>query len=316
MPFNWDSELAVLLEQVAASRADLPPPPPRGDAVGLRQATDPLLAAMAEMVPPNPEITRTSHATTSHDGAEIALHWFTRKGSSPGSGVCYIHGGGMVCGSVDLYVAIIENYVATTGVPMLAVSYRLAPEHPHPTPVEDAFAGLKYLFDNAASLGVDPARIAVMGDSAGGGISAGVALLARERGLALKRQILIYPMLDDRNLEPDPELVPFAGWTYDQNFTGWNALLGDRLGTDAVPESAAPSRAKDLTGIAPAYMECGELDIFRDEDIEYARRIACAGSSIELHIHPGAPHGFERMGAGSDVANRAMDDRYRVLRAL
>ena len=156
----------------------------------------------------------------------------------------------------------------------------------------------------------------MLGDSAGGGVAAGVALLARDRGLALKRQMLVYPMLDDRNIIPDPELEPFAGWTYDNNFTGWSALLGDALGSDDVPEAAAPARAKDLTGIAPAYVECGELDIFRDEDIEYARRIAAAGSSIELHIHPGAPHGFERLGAGSDVANRAMADRYRVLGAL
>ncbi|MDG2004551.1 MAG: alpha/beta hydrolase [Novosphingobium sp.] len=316
MAFSWDSELAALIEAVAAARADLPPPPPRGDAVGLREATNPLMAAMAEAVPHNPAITRTSHSVTSHDGAEIALHWFAKTGSSPGSAVLYVHGGGMICGSVDLYVPIIEDYVATSGVPMLAVSYRLAPEFPHPTPVEDAFAGLKYLFDHAGDLGVDPARIAVLGDSAGGGVAAGVALLARDRGLALKRQMLVYPMLDDRNIIPDPELEPFAGWTYDNNFTGWSALLGDALGSDDVPEAAAPARAKDLTGIAPAYVECGELDIFRDEDIEYARRIAAAGSSIELHIHPGAPHGFERLGAGSDVANRAMADRYRVLGAL
>lgn len=315
MPLTLDSELAILLEAVAQARGELPVPE-RGDAIGLRKSVDPLMAAMAEMAEPNPEITRKSYSTTSHDGAEIALHWFAKKDSSPGSAVCYIHGGGMICGSVDLYVPIIEDYVATTGVPMLAPSYRLAPEHPHPTPVEDAFAGLKYLFDHAADLGVDPERIAVMGDSAGGGISAGVALLARDRGLKLKRQILIYPMLDDRNLEPDPELVPFAGWTYDNNYTGWSALLGDRLGSDDVPESAAPARAKDLTGVAPAYVECGELDIFRDENIEYARRISSAGSTTELHIHPGAPHGFERLGAGSGVARRAMEDRYRVLKAL
>lgn len=316
MAFSWDPELAVILEAAAAAMGEAPPPPPRGDAIALRESVNPMMAAMSDAWPGAPAVTRTSHSTTSHDGAEIALHWFARTGSSPGSGVFYIHGGGMICGSVDLYVPIIADYVAATGVPMLAVSYRLAPEHPHPTPVEDAFAGLKYLFDNAGELGVDPARIAIMGDSAGGGVAAGLGILARDRGLALKRQILIYPMLDDRNLTPDPELVPFAGWTYDNNYAGWSALLGDRLGTDDVPESAAPARAKDLTGIAPAYVEAGELDIFRDEDIEYARRIAAAGSSIELHIHPGAAHGFERLGAGSDVASRAMADRHRVLKAL
>lgn len=317
MAFSWDPELAAILEAAAAAMGEAPPPPPRGDAIGLREVTNPMMAAMVEAWPGDPSVTRTSHRTTSsHDGAEIALHWFEKKNSSPGSGVLYAHGGGMICGSVDLYVPVIETYVAATGVPMLAVSYRLAPEHPHPTPVEDAFAGLQYLFDHAGELGVDASRIAVMGDSAGGGVAAGVALLTRDRGLALKRQVLIYPMLDDRNLTPDPELEPFAGWTYDNNYTGWSALLGERLGSDDVPEAAAPARAKDLAGIAPAYVECGELDIFRNENIEYARRIAAAGSSIELHIHPGAAHGFERLGAGSDVSRRAMEDRYRVLGAL
>src|SRR5690606_31129708 len=120
----------------------------------------------------------------------------------------YIHGGGMICGSVDLYNGIISDYVARSGVPMLAPSYRLAPEHPHPTPVEDAYAGLCWLKSNAAELNVDPERIAVMGDSAGGGLAAGVALLARDRDVKLARQILIYPMLDDRNLEPDEAMAP------------------------------------------------------------------------------------------------------------
>ncbi len=155
-----------------------------------------------------------------------------------------------------------------------------------------------------------------MGDSAGGGIAAGVALLARDRGLKLARQILIYPMLDDRNQAPEDALVPFANWTYDNNFTGWSALLGPAFGSDDVPAAAAPSRARDLRGIAPAYIEVGELDIFRLEDIDYARAIAAAGVSIELHVHPGAPHGFERMAPDSDVARRATADRLRVAAAV
>ena len=222
----------------------------------------------------------------------------------------------MVSGSLDLYEPFISSYVSAAGVPMLAVEYRLAPEHPHPAPVEDGYAGLRWLAGHAPSLGVDPARIAVMGDSAGGGIAAAMAVLARDRGLPLARQILLYPMLDDRNMTPDPALAPFAVWSHDDNYTGWSALLGEDFGTGRVTQAAAPSRAQDLSGVAPAYVEVGDLDIFRDEDIEYARRIALAGVPVELHVHPGAPHAFDMIAPESGLARRAFADRVRVLQAL
>jgi acetyl esterase/lipase len=315
MALSFDPEIEIAVAAALAAAGDMTPPP-RGDAQALRAGLDTMMAAMRAAAVTSPEVTRTTFHTTAADGATLDLHWHTRSSARPGSAVLYIHGGGMICGSVDLYTPVITDYVAASGVPMLAVSYRLAPEYPHPTPVEDAYSGLVWLFDHAAELGVDPQRIAVMGDSAGGGLAAGVALLARDRGLALARQILIYPMLDDRNLEPDEGLVPFANWTYDHNFTGWSALLGSVFGSDDVPAAAAPSRATDLRGVAPAYIEVGELDIFRIEDIDYARNIAAAGVSIELHVHPGAPHGFERLAADSDVAKRATADRLRVLASL
>ncbi len=200
----------------------------------------------------------------------------------------------MIAGSVQLCDRIVAAYVAESGVPMLSVDYRRAPEYPDPTPVEDSFAGLKWLVDSAPSFGVDPGRIAVMGDSAGGGLAAGTALLARERSVPLAKQILIYPMLDDRTTIPDPALVPFAGWTYDNNFVGWHALLGAAIGTDDVAPTAAPARATELTGLAGAYVEVGELDIFRDECIDYARRLAASGTSAELHVHPGCPTAHEK----------------------
>jgi acetyl esterase/lipase len=316
MAFSIDPEIEAILKQAMAAGGAQPPPTVRGDALALRQLLDAQMVVLDGAWEKSPEVTKVTHRTTAGDGTEIELHWYSKAGAATGSAVLYIHGGGMVCGSVPLYDGVITDYVARTGVPMLAPSYRLAPEYPQPIPVEDAYAGLAWLADNAARLRVDPARIAVMGDSAGGGIAAGVALLARDRGLPLKRQILIYPMLDDRNVEPDDNLVPFAAWTYDQNFTGWSALLGPKLGTNEVPPIAAPARATDLHGLAPAYVEVGELDLFRDEDIEYARRLTAAGVSTELHVHPGAAHGFERMAPGSDVAKRAMADRVRVITAI
>jgi acetyl esterase/lipase len=223
----------------------------------------------------------------------------------------------MIVGSVDMYEPLIRGFVADSGVPALAVDYRLAPEHPHPVPVEDCYAGLVWLAEHAGDLGVDPARIAVMGDSAGGGLAAGVALVARDRGgPALARQILIYPMLDDRTTTPDESLVPFLTWTYDDNVTGWGALLGERAGGDDVPGYAAPARAQDVSGLPPTYVDVGDLDIFCLEDVEYARRIAATGTPVELHVHPGVPHGFEVFAPQADVSSRTRADRIRVLRSL
>jgi len=211
----------------------------------------------------------------------------------------------------------VRSYVSATRVPMLAVEYRLAPEYPHPTPVEDCYQGLAWLAGHAGELGVDPARIAVMGDSAGGGLAAGVALIARDRGgPVLAQQILIYPMLDDRSITVDPQIAPYLTWTYDDNITGWAALLGEAAGADTVSPYAAPARATDLAGLPDAYLDVGDLDIFRDEDITYAQRLADAGVPTELHLHPGCPHAFETLARKADVSRRAISDRMRRLRTL
>ena len=137
-------------------------------------------------------------------------------------------------------------------------------------------------------------------------------ILARDHGVPLARQILIYPMLDDRNIAPGPIPTALLTWTYDNNFTGWNAALGDKRGTEVVSPVAAPARLTDFVGLAPAYVEVGDLDIFRDESISYAQQLARTGVAIELHVHPGAPHGFERFAPVSSLAQRAMADRTRT----
>jgi acetyl esterase/lipase len=228
-----------------------------------------------------------------------------------------LHGGGMIVGSVAIFDGPVSRYVARTGVSMLSLEYRLAPEHPHPAPVEDAYAGLVWLADHAAELGIDPGRIAVMGDSAGGGLAAGVAILSRDRkGPAVARQLLVYPMLDDRTTKPDPYIAPLAGWSYDDNATGWNALLGPGHEHREVDPSAAPGRLEDAAGLPPAYIEVGQLDIFRDEDVRYALTLSQAGVPVELHLHPGVPHEYDAIAFDADVSRRAQSDRDRVLRSV
>jgi acetyl esterase/lipase len=172
----------------------------------------------------------------------------------------------MLGGSVDLYDEVVSWYVAESGVPFLSVELRLAPEATSPTSLaEDVFSGLTGLADHATGLGVDPSRIAVMGDSGGGGPTAGAAILVRDRDVPVARQILVYPMLDDRNTTPGSLTPEFVTWSYDNNYTGWVTLLGDALGGDDVSPVASPARLANFAGLAPAYIEVGDLDIFRDE---------------------------------------------------
>jgi acetyl esterase/lipase len=310
-----DPETATILAELEQRFADVPIPE-RGDWKTLRDNGNANQKYLATLVPSAPDVRSTSFFTTTEDGASIELRWYTKDGANPGSAVVYLHGGGLIIANIELYGPWVSWYVAMTGVPFLSVEYRLAPEVTGTTPAEDAFAGLTWLIAHAAELGVDPSRVAIMGDSAGGGIAAGAAIIARDRQVPLARQILVYPMLDDREPTPQAAIEPFLTWTHDNNYTGWHALLGDDLGGADVSPVAAPARLTDFTGLAPAYLDVGDLDIFRDEDIAYAQQLARAGVPVELHVYPGAPHGFERFAPHSALARRAMAERARVLRAL
>ncbi len=317
MPHPFDDQVLQVLMGMSKATGRAPLAPAARDDWQTLRANQATAAPYFEPArPAQPEVSRTDFAATAEDGAPVPLRWYAPEGHDPtraGPAAVYLHGGGMIMGTVDQSDRVVAGYVAGSGVPVLAVDYRLAPEHPHPYPVEDCYAGLAWLAARAAQLGVNPARIALMGESAGGGLAAGTALLARDRGLAVARQILIQPMLDDRNMVPDPLLARLALWSYDDNYTGWHALLGDRLGTDDVPAAAAPARARDLAGLPAAYLEVGGLDIFRDEVIDYARRLAAAGVRVELHVHPGCPHGFDLIAPDADVTRRARADRLRTL---
>lgn len=210
--------------------------------------------------------------------------------------ILHIHGGGYVIGAANVADIAGRMTVRALQCVIFSVDYRLAPETPHPGPVEDCFAALAYVAANAAALGVDAARIGVMGESAGGGLAAALALLARDRGgPRLAFQHLIYPMLDDRT-GTSSEPHPYVGehiWTPAENRFGWGALLGRPPGGEDVPPYAAPARAENFSLLPPAYIAVGALDLFFEEDIEYARRLVRAGVPVELHVYAGAYHGFQ-----------------------
>lgn len=317
MSFSLDPEIAAVLEAQAhaATQAGVVLPAP-GDALGLRALVDPTMSHTFEALPDAAAVTTTTITIASNNGAEIESRWYAPEEPGAGAAVVYVHGGGMICGSVEIYDRLLRYYVQTTGVPFLAVDYRIAPEHRGATAAEDCLAALERLHESAEDWGIDPQRVALMGDSAGGGIAAGTAILARKRGIALARQILIYPMLDDRTTTPDPLLAPTATWTYDNNHTGWRALLGDQIGGTTVSPVVVPGRLTEFAGLAPAYIEVGELDIFRDESIAYATGLMSAGVSCELHVYPGAPHGYDLLSLEASLSRRAFADRVRLVAGL
>lgn len=206
-----------------------------------------------------------------------------------------IHGGGYVIGTPDQNDAANRARAVKLGCPVFATSYRLAPETPFPGAVEDCYATLCWIHDNADELGVDPARIAISGESAGGGHAAALTLHARRKGgPAICFQLLDAPMLDDRTCaaaDPHPYCGEFT-WTPELNRFGWQSLLGMEPGGPDVPEEAVPARVSDLSGLPPAFIIVGALDLFLEEDLEYARRLTRAGVPVELHVVPGAFHGY------------------------
>ncbi|GGR26746.1 alpha/beta hydrolase [Deinococcus ruber] len=230
------------------------------------------------------------------------LVYHPAEASTPLPGLLWIHGGGYVLGSADADDLLVRDFVSKVGCMAVSVDYRLAPETPFPGPVEDCYAALTWMHAHAEELGLDAGRIAIGGASAGGGLAAGLGLLARDRGeVPLAFQLLIYPMLDDRTVthpDPHPHVGEFV-WTRESNQFGWQSLLGHEPGLDAVSPYAAAARAEHLAGLPPTYINVGTLDLFLEEDLEYARRLMRAGVPTELHVYPGAYHGFNRFKSAS-----------------
>jgi triacylglycerol lipase len=207
----------------------------------------------------------------------------------------HMHGGGYVLGTPEISDGSNRSFAAELNCIIVSVDYRLAPETTYPGALEDCYAALAWLHRNAQQLGVDRSRIAIGGESAGGGHAAALALLARERGeYPICLQLLDAPMIDDRTgsvSEPHPHCGEFV-WPPANNRFGWRALLGVEPGSADVPVAAVPARAVDLSGLPPTFIAVGALDLFLEEDLEYARRLIRVGVPTELYVIPGAYHGF------------------------
>ena len=223
--------------------------------------------------------------------------------------VVSIHGGGFVLGSYDMDDAMFDEWCPKLGIVGVSVEYRLAPETPYPGPLEDCYTALKWAHDEAASLGIDRARIGIRGISGGGGLAAGLGLLARDRGeVPVAFQLLDCPMIDDRQHTPSSQVDGLPVWTRESNEFGWRSYLGALYGAEEVPYTAAPARCEDLSGLPPTFVSVGTVDGFRDEDILYALRLNQANVPTALHVYPGAPHGYQ-FAQTSAVAQQSRRDQ-------
>ncbi|WP_206051593.1 alpha/beta hydrolase [Nocardioides ferulae] len=263
----------------------------------------------------------TEHAVPALSGAPDVplLACLPTDADGPVAAIYTIHGGGMVSGDVRSGVLDVQtSWGRPLGAAVVSVGYRLAPETRHPGPVEDCYAGLCWLADHAGELGIDPGRIVVTGGSAGGGLAAAVALMARDLGgPRLAGQVLMSPMLDDRNDTLSSRQFSGPGpWNRTANETGWTALLGEGRGGPDVSAYAAPARAADLSRLPPAFVDAGSAEVFRDEAVGYASRIWAAGGVAELHVWPGGFHGFDTLAPHCRIAREAREARLQWLRRL
>jgi acetyl esterase/lipase len=242
--------------------------------------------------PPSDAVERADHVVS--DDPDVWVRVYRPKGlPAPAACLYSVHGGGYVSGYCGMADPIFDRYCVEFGCVGVSVEYRLAPETPYPGPLEDCYLGLRWTFEHAADLGVDPARIGIEGASAGGGLASALALLARDRGeVDIAFQLLQCPMIDDRQITPSSRFDDLIIWTRESNTFGWQAYLGDLYGGD-VPAYAAAARADDLRGLPPALVITGGADGFRDENVEYAVRLGDAGVDADLVVIGGAPHGAQ-----------------------
>lgn len=303
---------------------------PPNDVQDMRDRTNAYITKCALQFPMSENIIETKHAVSSHDGVDISVHEFSRKDWAPSiepqPAILYIHGGGLVACPVDTVCRpLMARFATDSGLRTFGVDYRLAPEHPYPTPAEDCYAALQWIVKNAAVLKVDPGRIGLFGTSAGALLAASVSLLARDRAFSppIAKQILIYPMLDDRSsvthFNPlSARDQSFKNWITSMDMC-WDSYIGaDKRGkSDAdVSPYAVPARATDLAGLPSTYIDIGSLDWFRDEALEFSAKLAKADVEVELHLYTGLPHCFDIIAPTIPITISAWQNRLRAIKGI
>jgi acetyl esterase/lipase len=282
-----------------------------------RAMVDAMVAGVKAQVPPIAGVAATDLAAPGPKGAPpVKVRLYRPADARDGLPVIvWMHGGGWVLGGIELDDLMARQLAKDVRCAVVSVEYRLAPEHPYPAALEDCYAVVQWLAVEGAKHGIDTRRIAVGGGSAGGNLAAGVALLARDRGAPrLTFQVLIYPALDDRNLEQvGAGVAENLFWSRENMLLSWRAYLQDRQGTADVPIYAAPKRARELAGLPPAYIAVGGLDMFLDENLDYAARLTAAGVNTEVHVYAGAFHAFDAFAPLARVAQRFVADRNNAL---
>lgn len=306
-------ELASVLDQLPVT------PINRESLERVRAARAQQVEALMPMLPVFPDIKVTEHVLSGASGCpDVRVLVYRPVGAEHAlPALLWMHGGGYVGGRADWDSFLVSPLVTAVGCCVVSVDYRLAPETPFPGAIEDCYAALKWVHANAASLHFDAQHIGVGGLSAGGGLAASLGLLARDRGeVPVAFQLLLQPMLDDRQAV-ESYSHPFVGeyiWRKEYNAFGWSALLGHEPGIDGVSPYAAAARAETLAGSPATFINVGALDLFVEENLEYARRLMREGVPTELHVYPGACHGFQVLAPGSPVAKANDSDVFLALR--
>ena len=258
--------------------------------------------------------TVTERTAPRRDGGEVRVLVYEPEGprTRPSGALLWMHGGGMIFGVPEQGHETCAHLARELGIVVASVDYRLAPEHPFPAPLDDCMDALAWLHEQAGELGVDTARVAVGGDSAGGGLAAAVSLRAHDEGAPpVAFQLLLYPMIDDRTVLRDgPDTLV---WSRASNRFGWTSYLDRPPRWDDAPEYAAPARCEDLAGLPPAWIGVGDIDLFHDEDVDYARRLREAGVPCELHVVTGMFHAADGL---VPRAASSVDFRDRITEAL
>ncbi|KAF5230928.1 hypothetical protein FANTH_13607 [Fusarium anthophilum] len=284
-----------------------------------REAREAGMRLLFEQLDAFPDVDQRSYDVEATDGYTISVLALTPgvARADPGPCLLHFHGGGMILGSAELQAKPLAQLVSMTAVPVFSVNYRLAPEFKGTIPVQDGYSALLWLHSKAKEFNIDTSRIGVIGESAGGGIAAGVALMARDKKLnpRLAKQILVYPMIDDCNMIANEAMEPLAFWKTTDNAAAWTALLGDEAGKReaCISYYSAPARAPNLADLPPTYIDVGGLDIFLQENIKYATKLLAENVPTELHVYPGLPHGFEMLAPNITAAKKANENRYRAV---